>query len=152
MYFLLRHEPETTPKSINCVLYVCKLLLCQEECIQVLCVRCAELQDIITWVILSKQHYINMSPFISHYIAIRNLNVSELCAILYDCSKLWSLMIAWGEIIKLSERQQILFWGTQTCAYRVVLNRNQCNITENRLSLMLSNQNWVFVLCCNITT
>ena len=42
-------------------------------------------------------------------------------------NKLWYSLTAWAEMMKLSERQQILFWDTQNCAYRavaVILNSN----------------------------
>ena len=39
-----------------------------------------------------------------------------------------------GEILKMSEKQRILFWDTQACAYRmveVILNSSQCYLARN---------------------
>jgi hypothetical protein len=53
------------------------------------------------------------------------------------------------EVMKFSERQQILFCETENCSCRrmeLILNSNQCNINENLCALISSNQNWVFLL------
>ena len=49
---------------------------------------------------------------------------------------------------KLSERKQVIFRAEQNCAYiglELILENNQCNVTENLPSLILCNQ-----MCFNV--
>jgi len=48
-----------------------------------------------------------------------------------------------GKTVKLSDRQQLLISEAQNCAYKrveIILNSNQCKITENQRSFMSSNK------------
>ena len=50
------------------------------------------------------------------------------------------------DMMELLERQQILFSDAQNCVYRkmeVILNSNQCEVTDNWRHLILSKQEWI---------